>query len=112
MYAKMLKETKNEETRLFWQIFVIGGILIKGGPGHLGHPLATAMILRQDRSPNKFFHKKKHLNQNENNFFFQNEEDSSQVTWQFFETSKNCMTLLWREHVVLITIAYLCTLKS
>ena len=30
MYAKMLKETENEETRLFWQIFVIGGILIKG----------------------------------------------------------------------------------
>ena len=30
MYAKMLKETENEEARLFWQIFVIGGILIKG----------------------------------------------------------------------------------
>ena len=30
MYAKMLKETENEETRIFWQIFVIGGILIKG----------------------------------------------------------------------------------
>ena len=30
MYAKMLNETENEETRLFWQIFVIGGILIKG----------------------------------------------------------------------------------
>ena len=30
MYTKMLKETENEETRLFWQIFVIGGILIKG----------------------------------------------------------------------------------
>ena len=30
MYAKMLKETENEETRLFWQNFVIGGILIKG----------------------------------------------------------------------------------
>ena len=30
MYAKMLKETENEETRLFWQFFVIGGILIKG----------------------------------------------------------------------------------
>ena len=32
MYAKILKETENEETRFFWQIFVIGGILIKG-PG-------------------------------------------------------------------------------
>ena len=30
MCAKMLKETENEETRLFWQIFVIGGILIEG----------------------------------------------------------------------------------
>ena len=29
MYAKMLKETENEETRLFWHVFVIGGILIK-----------------------------------------------------------------------------------
>ena len=69
MYAKMLKETENEETRLFWQIFVIGGILIEGGPGPLGHSLATLTILRQDRSPNKFFYKKKHSNQNWNNFF-------------------------------------------
>ena len=30
LYADMLKETKNEETRLFCQIFVIGGILIEG----------------------------------------------------------------------------------
>ena len=30
MYAKMQKETENKETNLFWQIFVIGGILIKG----------------------------------------------------------------------------------
>ena len=30
LYAKMQKETKNEETRLFCQTFVIGGILIKG----------------------------------------------------------------------------------
>ena len=30
MYAKMLKETENEETRHFYQIFVIGGILIAG----------------------------------------------------------------------------------
>ena len=29
LYAKMLKETENEETRLFWQIFAIGGILIE-----------------------------------------------------------------------------------
>ena len=39
-------------------------------------------------------------------------EDSSQVTWQFFETSKNCMTLLWQGHVVVIIITYFCTRKS
>ena len=57
MYAKMLKETENEETRLFWQIFAIGGILIKGTQVPSA-PLATLMILIQDWSPNKFFHKK------------------------------------------------------
>ena len=30
MFAKMLKETENEETRFFCQIFAIGGISIKG----------------------------------------------------------------------------------
>ena len=40
--------------------------------------------------------------------FFQNVEDLSQVTWQFFETYKNCMTLLWRGHVVVIIITYFC----
>ena len=30
LYAKMLKKTKNEKTRLFCQIFVIGGISIEG----------------------------------------------------------------------------------
>ena len=59
MYAKMLKETENEETRLFWQIFVIGGILIKGTRVPSATPLATPMILRQGRCPIKFFHKKK-----------------------------------------------------
>ena len=29
LYAKMLKETETEETRLFCQIFVIGGISIE-----------------------------------------------------------------------------------
>ena len=33
LYAKMLKEAENKETRLFCQIFVIGGIFIEGeGP--------------------------------------------------------------------------------
>ena len=31
LYAKMLKETENEETRHFCQIFVIGGISIERG---------------------------------------------------------------------------------
>ena len=61
----MLKEAENEETRLFWQIFVIGGISIEGarapwllvrGPG-APWLLATPMILRQD-CVFKFFHKK------------------------------------------------------
>ena len=39
-------------------------------------------------------------------------EDSSQFTWQFFETSRNGMTLLWCEQVVVIIITYFCTRKS
>ena len=42
-YTKMLKETENKETRLFCQIFVIGGILLEGARAPwatpLGHPL-------------------------------------------------------------------------
>ena len=30
LYAKMLKETENKETRLFCQMFAIGGILTVG----------------------------------------------------------------------------------
>ena len=48
-------------------------------PAHWATPLATPMILRQDRAL-KFFHKKKHLKQNQKKLFFQNVEDSSQVT--------------------------------
>ena len=58
LYAKMLKETENEETRLFFcQICVIGGISIEGGPGPLGLPMASPMILRYRAL--KFFNKKK-----------------------------------------------------
>ena len=46
LYAKMLKETENEETRLFCQIFVIGGILIEEARVLWATPLATPMILR------------------------------------------------------------------
>ena len=35
LYAKMLKETETEETKLFCAIFIIGGISIGGGgPGY------------------------------------------------------------------------------
>ena len=38
LYAKMLKETENEEPRFFCQIFVIGGTSIEGSRAPLGHP--------------------------------------------------------------------------
>ena len=38
----MLKETENEETKLFRHIFIIGGILIGG---EAAPPLATPMIV-------------------------------------------------------------------
>ena len=38
LYAKMLKETENRETRFFCQIFVIGGISIEGSRAPLDHP--------------------------------------------------------------------------
>ena len=41
----MLKETENEETRLFCQISVIGGISIKGARAPWATLLATPMIL-------------------------------------------------------------------
>ena len=44
----MLKETETEETRLFCQIFVIGGILIEETRAPWATPLATPMILKQD----------------------------------------------------------------
>ena len=54
----MLKGTENEETRLFCQIFVIGGILIEEAQA----PLATSPDYANDfeiRSRPKFFLKKK-----------------------------------------------------
>ena len=58
----MLKGAENEETRLFCQIFVIGGILIEAQA-----PLATSAGYAYDfevRLRPKFFLKKKHLKQN------------------------------------------------
>ena len=43
---KMLKETENEETRLFSQICVIGGISIEGARASWATPMATPIILR------------------------------------------------------------------
>ena len=34
----MLKETENDETRFFWQIFVIGSISIEGARAHWANP--------------------------------------------------------------------------
>ena len=46
MYAKMLKETVDEETRFFGGIFVDGGISIEEVRAPWATPLATPMILR------------------------------------------------------------------
>ena len=46
LYAKMLKETENEETRLFCQIFVIGGFLIEGDRAPWANLLVTSMTLK------------------------------------------------------------------
>ena len=46
LYAKVLKETENEETWLFCQIFVIDGILIEGAWAPWATLLATSMILK------------------------------------------------------------------
>ena len=53
----MLKETENEETRFFCQIFVIGGISIEEAQAPWATPLATPLTLRLDCAV-KFFHKK------------------------------------------------------
>ena len=42
----MLKETENEETRLFCQTFVIGGILIVRARAPWAIPLAMLMSLK------------------------------------------------------------------
>ena len=46
LYAKMLKETENEETRLFCHIFVIGDIAIEEARASWVTLLATPMILK------------------------------------------------------------------
>ena len=53
----MLKEIENEETRLFCQIFVIGGFSIEKTRAPWATLMATPMILRLNRAL-KFFHKK------------------------------------------------------
>ena len=63
LYAKMLKETENEETRLFCRIFVIGGISIDN-PGPLGHPPGYAYDFEIRSHPEVLSLKKKHSKQN------------------------------------------------
>ena len=64
MYAKMLKETENEETQLFWQIFVIGGILIKGTRVPSATPWLRQWFWDNIAPLISSFTKKQHLNQN------------------------------------------------
>ena len=45
----MLKETENEETRFFVKLLSLVAFQLRG-PGPLGLPLATPMILRSDRA--------------------------------------------------------------
>ena len=49
LYAKMLKETENEETMLFGQIFDIGGFSIEG-PKPSGPPPGYAYDFEIDRA--------------------------------------------------------------
>ena len=51
LYAKMLKKTENEETRLFSHIFSFGGILIGGTRVSWAPLLATPMIVKEDQKP-------------------------------------------------------------
>ena len=46
LYAKKLKEIENEETRLFCQTFVIGGVSFVRARASWAIPLATPMILK------------------------------------------------------------------
>ena len=64
MYAKMLRETKNEETRLFWQIFVIGGILIKGARAPSATPWLRQWFCDKIAPLISSFIEKKHSSQN------------------------------------------------
>ena len=64
MYTKMLKEAENEETRLFWQIFVIGGIVIKGAWVFSATPWIRQWFWGKNAPLISSFIKKKHINQN------------------------------------------------
>ena len=53
----MLKQTENEETRLFVEFFVIGAISIEAVRAPWATPLATPILLRQDRALSPFIKK-------------------------------------------------------
>ena len=94
LYAKMLKGTENEETRIFCQICVIGALQLRGAQALRVTPWLRLWFWDKIAPLSSFIKK----NQSKiKTFFFQNVEDLSHVTWQFFETYKNYMTLLWRD---------------
>ena len=68
LYAKMLKKTENEETRFFWQIFAIGGIVTEGARVLSATPWLFLWFWDKI-APLSSFIKKKHLKRNWNNLF-------------------------------------------
>ena len=92
----------------FCQICVIGGISIEGARAPWATPWLRLWFWDKIAPLSSFIKK---IQSKTKITFFQNAKDLNQVTWQFFETYKNCMTLLWRGHVVVIIITYFCTQK-
>ena len=95
LYAKMPEETENEETSFFVKFLSLVAFQLRG-PGSTGPPPppATPMILRQDRTL-KFFHKQTFKAKfKKKNFFSKTWRTRVKSFDSFFETSRNCMTLL------------------
>ena len=88
---RCLKKLKMNKQDFFCQICVIGGILIEWSLAPWTTPLALPMILRLDRAL-KFYHKK--IQSKIKITFFPKRGGLESSHRQFFQTSKNCMTLL------------------